>query len=43
MTANNVQSGSVVKTVGKAAGPKISLQTLSELAVPAVVLAIVVA
>src|ERR1700733_1509844 len=43
MTANNVQSGNVVKAVGKVAGQKISLETLSELAVPAVVLAIVVA
>src|SRR5580698_6874478 len=42
MTANTVQP-TVPKTASKAAGQKISLETLSELAVPAVVLAIVVA
>ena len=43
MTANAVQSGAVPKVAGTAQGQKISLQTLSELAVPAAVLAIVVA
>ena len=43
MTANMVKSEAVPKIAGKARGQRISLQTLSELAVPAAVLAIVVA
>ncbi len=43
MTAPAVQGNIAAKAAGKRAGPRISLQTLSELAVPAAVLAIVVA
>src|SRR5271156_6132968 len=43
MTANTVQPGAIFKAVGKAPRPKIPLQTLSEFAVPAAVLGIVVA